>query len=335
MKVSFGIVNCNRLHYLRSCVESLLICTDDYPNKEIIVIDNASIEPGTKEYLEELTSRGVKVHKTEVRNPTNEYAIALNKIVELSTGEIICPLSGDLQFVVQGGWVKQYVELMSKLPNVGSIMLDSQRRITNEREVRVDCVNIGTLKFWKNLSRPPIATSGNSFYRKNVLLELGPWSEDNKNHEGSGDSETKMLQRVMNVVEKQTTKWCQYQPNVPMTVMIYTDPRGTNARIRGDKIYGKYYAANGSPPLYYKIRTLEDLDLEFSLKNKQNPIEIEKMAVGNGWNIFLDSQGNWKKNPVRVENCSDDDWVFIDPEKEKLRKQSKNTKNYLSDWLDD
>ena len=166
MKVTFGIVNCNRLHYLKSCIESLFICTNDYSNKEVIVIDNASIEPGTTEYLKDLEGKGVIVHRTKERDPTNEYAKGLNKIVELSTGEIICPLSGDLQFVVKEGWVQEYVNLMNSQSNVGSIMLDSQRRVTIEQEVRTDSIDTGTLRFWKNLSRPPIATSGNSFYRQ-------------------------------------------------------------------------------------------------------------------------------------------------------------------------
>ena len=32
--VSVGIVNCNRLHYLKSCLESFLECTEDYKNKD-------------------------------------------------------------------------------------------------------------------------------------------------------------------------------------------------------------------------------------------------------------------------------------------------------------
>lgn len=338
MKVSFGIVNCNRLHYLKSCLESLVVCTEDYPNKEIIVIDNASIEPGTDDYLEELKDRGIKVFKTQVRDPSNEYARALNKIVEVSTGEIICPLSGDLQFVIKQGWVEKYVSLIKSQPDIGSVMLDSQRRVTIENEFRTDCVDLGELKFWKNLSRPPIATSGNSFYRKEVLLALGPWSEDNKNHEGSDDSETKMLKRVVEVVEKQTVKWCQYQPSIPMTVMIYTDPRGTNARVRGEKIYGRYSPGKGTPPLYYKIRTFKELDEEFSIKNRQIPLEIEKIAIGNGWDIYLDAQGNWKKNPIRVDQCTEDEWAYIDPALEKQRKESiesNRTDNYLDEWLNE
>lgn len=335
MKVSFGIVNCNRLFYLKSCVESLVLCTQDYPNKEIIIVDNASIEPGTDEYLESLATRGMKVFKTKTRDPSNEYAKALNTIVNSATGDIICPLSGDLQFVIKDGWVQKYVDLMKLKSDIGSIMLDSQRRITIEGEFRTECVDMGVLKFWKNLSRPPLATSGNSFYRREVLLSIGPWSENNKNHEGTDDSETKMLKNVLGIVEKQTNKWCQYQPSIPITVMIYTDPRGTNARVRDDKIYGKYTSANGSPPLYYKLRTFDELDREFSIKNRQAPLEIEKIAIGNGWNIYLDDNGNWKKNPIRIDQCLDSEWAYIDPEKEKNRNVSKKTGNYLDDWLND
>ena len=56
-KVSFGLVNCNRLFYLKSCLESLIYCTEDYDNKEFLVVDNASVEKGTEEYLEQLRSQ--------------------------------------------------------------------------------------------------------------------------------------------------------------------------------------------------------------------------------------------------------------------------------------
>ena len=62
-KVTFGMVNCNRLFYLKSCLQSLIECTQDYPNKEIIVIDNASQESGTKEYLNSIESDLVKVYE--------------------------------------------------------------------------------------------------------------------------------------------------------------------------------------------------------------------------------------------------------------------------------
>ena len=76
--VTVGVVNCNRLHYLRSCLESFLECTQDYENKEIVVVDNASTEEGTEEYLTDLEQRGCRVIRMTARDPSNEFARGLN-----------------------------------------------------------------------------------------------------------------------------------------------------------------------------------------------------------------------------------------------------------------
>lgn len=78
--VTIGFVNCNRLHYLKSCVESAVETTKDYPNLEFIIIDNASIEEGTSEYLNEKESLGFKIVRQDKRDPKNEFAKGLNKI---------------------------------------------------------------------------------------------------------------------------------------------------------------------------------------------------------------------------------------------------------------
>ncbi|NBX39191.1 MAG: glycosyltransferase, partial [Flavobacteriia bacterium] len=43
--------------------------TKNYENKEIIIVDNASVEAGTHEYLEEIQERGITVIKKNERNP--------------------------------------------------------------------------------------------------------------------------------------------------------------------------------------------------------------------------------------------------------------------------
>ena len=49
-KVTFGIVNCNRLFYLKSCLESLIDTTQNYENKELIVIfaGNKSVKEASR-----------------------------------------------------------------------------------------------------------------------------------------------------------------------------------------------------------------------------------------------------------------------------------------------
>ena len=132
-KVTFGFINCNRLHYLRSCLESFLDCTLDYNNKEIIVVDNASTEEGTDEYLEELRERGFKVFQQKQRDPSNEYAKALNIVAENATGELIAPIPADVQFVVKGGWLKEYVKFFEKYEDTtGCISFDAQRSVRNK-----------------------------------------------------------------------------------------------------------------------------------------------------------------------------------------------------------
>ena len=96
-KVTFGFINCNRLFYLKACIESLLLCTQDYKNKELIIIDNASIEAGTEQYLDDLSARGFTVIRNKVRDPNNEFARGLSsfsseeivKIIGCHSNEIV------------------------------------------------------------------------------------------------------------------------------------------------------------------------------------------------------------------------------------------------------
>ena len=237
----------------------------------------------------------------------------------MSTGEVICPLSGDLQFAINDNWLPSFLSIFNKRSDVGSIMLDVQRNKTNMSETRTDIVETSFCLFSKNLSRPPIATSGNSLFMKSMLKSLGPWSENNKRHEGSDDSETKMLKTVRQYCIDQKKKWYQYQPVISPTIMITNDPRGTNARIRNDKRYGKYIKGVGNPSLYYEMYTLSQVKSFHSCDNRVTPIGFEDLAKGIGWSIYLDDNGDLKKNPIRVEDCVDSDWTFIDPVKERER----------------
>ena len=64
-KVTFGIINYNRLFYLKSCAESLMESVEDYDNVEFICIDDNSREVGTKAYLASLRERGWTVINQE------------------------------------------------------------------------------------------------------------------------------------------------------------------------------------------------------------------------------------------------------------------------------
>ena len=294
-RVTFGVVNCNRLFYLKSCLESLIHCTQDYENKEIILIDNASVEEGTEEYLQEKEKQGIKVIRQEKRAPANEFAKALNMIVREASGDYICPVQGDIQFTVKNGWLEDYVKLYEKYDDVGCISFDAQRNVRNADGMFSNLIGDSEFKFVYNFKKYPVSGAGDVMFSKQVL-------------EGGPDSETKMLQKVNQILERTNKRLWQVMPMYPIASVIYTDPRGTNTRVRGNKRYGAYW-----PPKedyrYYEIVDYDDaVD---KIEDLKIPVGIEDTAVGVGWQSPIDEQGNWRKNPIRPETATKDDYVVL------------------------
>lgn len=294
-KVTFGFVNCNRLHYLRSCVESLLLCTEDYSNKEIIVVDNASKEEGTDEYLNDLRDRGFKVFVQEERDPSNEYAKALNIIAENATGDYVAPIPADVQFVVRGGWLKEYVDFLEKYEDTtGCVSFDAQRRVRNQAGSYSNPLGNDEFRFLYHYNRNPIMGAMNCMVTKDILDMMYPWNTENQAHEGGGDSETKMLQKVAQKLKNNKRSLFYAAPVIPVSIGIFND-KGGNARVRGNLRFGDYWAppSDDSGVLYYKIHDFEELSEEY--EDKETPVSIEDISEAVGWDLPIDSEGNWIK----------------------------------------
>jgi len=293
-KVSFGFVNCNRLHYLRSCVESFLLCTEDYRNKEILVVDNASTEDGTDEYLEELRERGFKVYKQKVRDPSNEYAKALNILAENSTGDYVAMIPADVQFVIRGGWLNEYVEFFEKFEDTtGCISFDAQRTVRNQSGVFSNTLG-DDFKFVYHYNRPPIMGAMNCMVTKETLKLMAPWSVNNDSHEGGSDSETKMLKKVQDIFKHDGFVKYYASGMIPVSIGIFNE-QGGNARVRGGLRYGDYWSPPEDPNgvLYYDIHDYETL-VEVH-EDSSVPVGIEEIAVANGWTLPIDDHGQWIK----------------------------------------
>lgn len=294
-KVTFGFVNCNRLHYLRSCVESLLICTEDYSNKEIIIVDNASKEKGTEEYLNDLRDRGFKVFVQEERDPSNEYAKALNIIAENATGKYVAPIPADVQFVIKGGWLKEYVDFLEKYEDTtGCVSFDAQRKVRNRAGSYSNSLGNDEFKFLYHYNRNPIMGAMNCMVTKEVLEMMYPWDTENKAHEGGQDSETKMLRKVAEKLNKKGTQVFYAAPIIPVSIGIFND-KGGNARVRGNLRFGDYWAppSDDAGVLYYKIHDFEEVSEKY--EEYEEPVSIEDISEAIGWNLPLDSEGYWIK----------------------------------------
>jgi len=313
--VSIGFCNTNRLFYLKSCVESFMSCIT-HPNVEWLVVDNASVEEGTDEYLVELKARGVKVHKTERRAPNDEFAAALNWIVDNSKGDFVIPLQGDMQCILQGDWLQEFIKFYSEhIHEVGCIVLDAQRNKTNKAHT-FSAQNGDKCKFVYDLSRPPASFAADVIYSRQMLKLMGQWkSKGNLSHEGGHDSETDMLHRtVKTLMEKNIQMHCAL-PITPVAAAIYTDERGTMGRVRRNVRFGQYWQAKDETGWkYYEISDYEEAVNKY--QDRIVPVGIEDIAKPIGFQAPIDENGDWLKSPINPGTASPQDLFVLYEEDE-------------------
>jgi GT2 family glycosyltransferase len=110
--VSVTIVTYNSGRFIRRCLESVL--AQKYPNKEIIVIDNASTD-GTIDILEQFEDRCQIVYNEENLG----FAAAQNQAIDLSTGEWVMTLNPDV--LLLAGFMQALVDAGHIHSRVGSV----------------------------------------------------------------------------------------------------------------------------------------------------------------------------------------------------------------------
>ena len=130
-KVSILIAIHNNLELNKFCLSSILSKTD-YPNYEVVLVDNASTD-GSREYILELskTDNRVKV----VLNKENEsFAKANNRALDASTGDYIIFLNNDT--IVTQGWITRFLQHLKNDPAIGMIGPVSNA-VGNEAKIEV------------------------------------------------------------------------------------------------------------------------------------------------------------------------------------------------------
>ncbi len=88
----------------------------DYPDLEIIVVDNQSTDPQTLAYLAELIQRGVKILAHP--HPFN-YSTINNRAASVATGELIGLVNNDIE-IIESGWLKEMVSQALR-PGIGAV----------------------------------------------------------------------------------------------------------------------------------------------------------------------------------------------------------------------
>ncbi|MDT8406306.1 MAG: glycosyltransferase [Methylococcales bacterium] len=115
-KVSLIIPTRNGYRLLSQCIDSLVALTD-YPDYEIIIVDNGSDDALTLGYLKQLAQRpAIKVVRDD--SPFN-YAALNNRAAQLAEGTVLGLLNNDLE-VVEADWLKEMVALAVR-PDTGAV----------------------------------------------------------------------------------------------------------------------------------------------------------------------------------------------------------------------
>lgn len=115
--VSLLIPTRDRMDVLKPCIDSIL-STTDYPNYEIIVLDNSSVEKETIEYLSQLVELDFRVKVVRVPGEFNFSSI--NNIgVQNARGEYIALVNNDIE-AIHGDWLTEMVS-QSALMDVGCV----------------------------------------------------------------------------------------------------------------------------------------------------------------------------------------------------------------------
>lgn len=97
--ISIIVPTRNRVDLLKTCLDGL--AATDYPNIEIIVIDNDSDEPETLAYLDEIQARGTIVMRHP--GPFN-YSAMNNRAAAAASGDLLCLLNNDIE-IKEPSWL--------------------------------------------------------------------------------------------------------------------------------------------------------------------------------------------------------------------------------------
>ena len=318
--LTVGILSWNRLHYLRATLESAHRCIQ-YPNIQWIVLDNFSREPGLAEYLKRLD------WVDDLIFMESSHVGAMNEIVSRAKGDVILLWPDDMQFVVEGDWMRDCIELLMANHWIGSVGLNFQRRTTIQQIWEKERFGwTGIKDAWSEIKRYgmqfrtqkkiyssrgyPMHTYGwkedgiigagiASLTRTNLWKTLGRWKFDSSDRnivDSSSGGEAEMLARWQN----SRMPLQRAIPVLPVSADIITDKLGTKAKVRGDKRYGDYIPpAEGE--FYYRIRKQEDVS---GLLKNNKPVSFEDFVEPIGFNLPLDEHGNLLKGGLNTSIVS-------------------------------
>jgi O-antigen biosynthesis protein len=115
-RISVIIPTRNGLGVLEPCVRSLIDLTD-YPDLEVLVVDNGSDDPAACQFLLEQESLG-RIRVLRDPSPFN-YSALNNRAVQHVSGDLICLMNNDIE-IIQPDWLMCMLAYVQR-PGVGAV----------------------------------------------------------------------------------------------------------------------------------------------------------------------------------------------------------------------
>ncbi len=145
--VSITIVTYNSGRYIKRCLESVL--AQRFPGKELIVVDNASID-GTRAILEQFEDRC----RVVLNDRNVGFAAAQNQAIKLARGNWILTLNPDM--LLTANFIEALLEAGNLDPQVGAVcgkLLTMMPDFSLPNELRVDSTGIYFTPMLRHLDR--------------------------------------------------------------------------------------------------------------------------------------------------------------------------------------
>ena len=181
--VSIIIVNYNGKEFLRQCLLTLL--DTDYPNFEVVVVDNASTDESIKEN-EDIFGSDSRIKIVE-NNINLGHAEGCNIGARVTTGRYIVFLDSDIEFSSKN-WLSELVKAIEKDEKIGvaqaKILLAEDKSCSDYVCITVDALgtwaaNYGSKeKLFKEKFEILAASSGCCIIRREVFDQAGGFDPD-------------------------------------------------------------------------------------------------------------------------------------------------------------
>lgn len=180
-KVSVIVSNYNglKLNLLTESLSSIL--KNDYPNLEVILVDNCSEDESVKVAKRKFGKLKI------VLNPVNMYSKGLNLGIKNSTGDYVAFFNNDV--VVENGYFQKFIKFLQKRPEIaltqGKLLSYYDHNVIDSAGETIDpsgnpiTIGAGMSSNNFNEQREVLSVSGScSILRKSAIESIGFFDED-------------------------------------------------------------------------------------------------------------------------------------------------------------